>query len=499
MKRFRSLGSILLALCALGTAGGVCATPRLPSLFSDHMVLQRRHADAIWGWADAGERVSVRFAGHQVDATADASGYWTVRLPALAASTQGRDLTVRGRDGAVTVHDVLVGDVWLCTGQSNMEFPINGWTHPLHVRKVVATSNHPDIRLIDVPNLTASAPRKDFHGHWLPASPDTIAGFPSVGYFFALHIQQQTGVPIGLVESDWGGTAIEPWIPAEGFAAAPRLRGEYRQLRKLQQQWRDEQSTYGLTRPAHAVPTPVASNQQPTVLYNAMIAPLAGYGIRGALWYQGEQNVTDQTRGYYDDLKALIDSWRKAWGQGDFPFIIAQIAPFGGYKHGAMEPLIWEAQIHAAQRLDNVGIASTMDLGELDNVHYRNKQDVGKRMALWALAKVYGQHDRVYSGPVFQAMKVQGAAAVIHFSHTGSGLASRDGAALDWFQLAGRNGHYVDAYASIHGNDVVVRAPSVRHPVAVRFGWSNLAQPNLMNKEGLPALPFRTRAPSASH
>lgn len=489
MKRWIFRGGVLLAL--YGVAATASAVVRLPALFSDHMVLQRDRTIPVWGWATPGEHVSVRFGGHGAETYADATGAWRVSLPAMPADTGGRELVVQGGD-RVTVHDVLVGDVWLCTGQSNMEFPIDGWTHPLHVRQVVATSSHPDIRLIDVPNLAASAPRKDFRGRWLPASPATIAGFPSVGYFFALRIQRETGVPIGLVEADWGGTAIEPWIPADGYERSPRLAVEYRRLQQLQRRWADEQADYGVPRAAYPMPLPVADNQLPTVLYNAMVAPLAGYGIRGALWYQGEQNVTDQTIGYYHDLKALIDGWRRAWGQGDFPFIIAQIAPFGGYEHPQMEPLIWAAQIRAAQRLKNVGIAGTMDLGDLDDIHFKDKQDVGKRMALWALARVYGRRGLVYSGPVYRSMDVEGAQVVIHFSHTGSGLASRDGAPLDWFQLAGADGRFVDAQARIRGKDVVVRAPAVLHPVAVRFGWSNVAEPNLMNREGLPAMPFRT-------
>lgn len=491
MKRWFFRSSVLLALYGVVATAG--AAVRLPALFSDHMVLQRDRAVPVWGWAAPGEHVAVSFGGHRAEADADASGAWRVRLPALPADAEGRELVIQGSN-RVSVRDVLVGDVWLCAGQSNMEFPINGWSHPLHVREVVATSSHPDIRLIDVPNLAASAPRKDFHGQWLPADPATIAGFPSVGYFFALRVQQETGVPIGLIEADWGGTAIEPWIPAEGYAQSPQLADEYRQLQQLQQGWADEQADYGVSRAAHPLPLPVANNQLPTVLYNAMVAPLAGYGIRGALWFQGEQNVDDQTSGYYHDLKALIGGWRRAWGQGDFPFVIAQIAPFGGYAHPQMVPLIWAAQIRAAQRLENVGIAGTMDLGELDDIHFKDKQDVGKRMALWALARVYGRRDLVYSGPVYQSMDVQGSQVIVHFSHAGSGLASRDGEPLDWFQLAGADGRFVDAQARIRGKDVVVLSLAIPHPVAVRFGWSNVAQPNLMNKEGLPALPFRSDA-----
>lgn len=490
MKSRHGLHSVLLAVCGMGMACAAHAAVHVSSLFTDHMVLQRQHADAVWGWAAPGESITVRFGNHSESGIADKSGAWKVTLPAMQASATGRDLVVQGRSGTITVHDVLVGDVWLCTGQSNMEFPINGWTHPLHVKEVIATSNHPDIRLIDVPNLTSSAPRKNFHGAWVAASPATIANFPSVGYFFALHVQRYTRVPIGLVEADWGGTAIAPWIPSRGFAETPELSSEYRRLRQLQQHWALEQTAFGVSASAPAIPIPVASNQLPSVLYNAMIAPLAGYGIRGALWYQGEQDVTDQTRGYFYDLKALIGSWRQAWGQGDFPFVIAQIAPFGGYEHGEMEPVIWSAQIKAAQRIPNVGIASTMDLGDLDNIHFKDKQDVGKRMALWALAKVYGQKDLVYSGPMYASAEVHGASVRVHFSHTGSGLASRDGEPLDWFQLAGSDGHFVDAYAAIEGNGVSVQAPSVEHPVAIRFGWSNVAKPNLMNKQGLPALPF---------
>jgi sialate O-acetylesterase len=476
-------------LCCAAAAVTSQADVRLPSLFSDHMVLQRNMADPIWGWADPGERISVRFAGHTVKTKANDSGQWRVKLPAMNASAHGRDLVVRGKNQK-TIHDVLVGEVWLCSGQSNMEFPIKGWTHPFDVDQVIATANHPTIRLIDAPNVGASAPRNHFTGHWLVSSPETVAHFSAAGYFFARSIQKRLGVPVGLLEADYGGTAIEPWIPEVGYRQTPQLKHDYQHLQQLQSQWSKARQSY--SKQGDKIPTPVTRVQLPTVLFNGMVAPFVGYGMRGALWYQGEHNVRWQTKTYFYDLKALIGGWRHLWKEGDFPLIIAQIAPYGGYKHPQAEPFIWEGETEAAKKLKNVGIAGTMDIGNLDNIHPKDKQDVGKRLALWALAKVYGKSGFVYSGPIFKSMDVQDNKAIIHFSHVGSGLASRDGKPLHWFEIAGHNGRFVNAYAAIEGNTVVVHVPSVQHPAAVRFGWANIAEPNLTNKAGLPALPFRT-------
>ena len=488
----------LLALTGLGFTLHAHATLRLAGLFSDHMVLQRAQSDPVWGHATPGERVTVRFGGQTVSTTADANGRWQVELPAMQASAAGRELVVEATD-RVVIHDVLVGEVWLCAGQSNMEFPIQGWTHPLHVKQVIATSNRPTIRLIDVPNLASSAPKADFVGHWVPSTPQTVAPFAAAGYFFATYLQGELDVPIGLIEADWGGTAIEPWIPAEGYRDTPQLKADAQRLAHLQTQWQQQAQGYSATAPQHAdaapptgtLPMAVADNQAPTVLFNGMIAPVVGYGIRGALWYQGEQNATNQTTTYFDDLQALIGSWRARWKQGDFPFIIAQIAPYGGYPNTEDEPRIWEGELDAANSLRHVGLIGTMDIGDLDNIHPQNKQAVGRRFGLWAMANVYGRSALVYSGPTFKSMRVEGDHVVVHFSHVGQGLVSRDGNLLDWFQLAGADGRFVDADARIQADTVVVRAPSIAHPTAVRFGWSGIAMPNLMNREGLPALPFR--------
>lgn len=506
MKRNGSFGIVIIFVNML-LAPAVLAAVHLPSLFSDHMVLQRDTKAPVWGWAKPGQQVTVRFAGQTLTAKADPAGKWRVTLAPMKADAHGRPLTVKA-DNTVTVHDVLVGEVWLCSGQSNMEFPIRGWTHPLHVEQVIAQARHPTIRLINVPNVPAAKPRDDFRGRWLVCNPQTVQHFTAAGYFFAVDLQKRLHVPIGLIEADWGGTRIQPWIAPRGYRMTRALKFERRWLARAQARWQRDKAAYIATadnwvslaqsarRQGKQIPdppapprNPVATNRQaPTALYNGMIAPLVGYAMRGALWYQGESNTRYRQTDYLQGLEALIGGWRSLWAQGDFPFIIVQIAPFAGY--GDRAPLIWKAEIQATKQIRNVGIASTMDIGNLENIHPRDKQDVGERLALWALANVYGRKNLVYAGPQYQSMTATGGKAVISFSHLGSGLTSRDGKPLNWFQIAGKDGKFVDAKATIQGDTVVVSAPVVAHPTAVRFAWSYKAVPNLMNKEGLPALPF---------
>lgn len=505
----RTLAWIGAAMFCLAGAVAAHAAVRLPAVFGDHMVLQRGMPVPVWGWADAGEKVSVSFAGQTVTATADDKGRWRVKLPAMRASAKGRDLVVKGSD-TVTLHDVLVGEVWLCSGQSNMEFCVDARGKKVfNADQVVRRANHLDIRLINVPWVRAEDAQDNFKGRWEVCTPKTVVQWTAVGYFFAVHLQKALGVPVGLVESSRGGTKIQPWIAPAGWKAVPQLKTQWQQIQAKQREWDEMKIAYIKTieswlekakaaikanqvvpDPPHAPQGPLTEHWgQPTALYNGMIAPVQTYAIRGALWYQGESNTSDAGN-YFRDLQALIGGWRTLWGEGDFPVILVQIAPWGHYR--TTVPKIWEDEIRASRAIKNVGLELTMDIGNLQNIHPKDKQDVGKRLALWALANVYGQKGIVYSGPTYAGMKVQGDQVVVSFNHLGGGLVTSDGKAPNWFEVSGKSGKWHKADAKIQGDTVVVTAKGVDKPVAVRFAWSYRAQPNLKNKAGLPALPFDT-------
>jgi sialate O-acetylesterase len=372
----------------------------------------------------------------------------------------------------VTVANILVGDVWLCSGQSNMEWSVGNSNNS---QEELAAADHPRIRHIKIPHVPAETPQADVaSGGWQVCSPQTVGGWTAVGYFFARHLQQELDVPVGLIGSNWGGTRIEPWTPPVGFQQVPALKDIA-----------DKLDSFPAKKADGAI-----NHQSPLALYNGMIAPLVPYGIRGALWYQGESNNGEGML-YFEKQKALIGGWRAIWNKPDLPFYFVQLAP---YRYGG-DPKnlagIWEAQT-ATLSIPYTGMAVTVDISNLTDIHPRNKQDVGKRLALWALAQLYGKSDLVYSGPLYKSMAVEGDKIRLAFDHVGSGLVSRDGQPLNWFTIAGEDKNFVPAQAEIDGATVVVSADSVAHPVAVRFGWTQEAEPNLSNKESLPASPFRT-------
>jgi sialate O-acetylesterase len=314
---------------------------------------------------------------------------------------------------------------------------------------------------------------------WSECSPETIGNFSAVAYFFGREIQKDLDVPVGLINTSWGGTAIEPWTPIVGFESVDSLKPIAEGAKN--QQAKPEGHT--------------ANPGAPTHLYNGMVYPIVPFGIRGALWYQGESN-RGQGVGYEQRMNALINGWRSVWNQGDFPFLYVQIAPYKYVKPPMTDPdnllpQLWEGQTKVLG-MKNTGMIVTTDITNLDDIHPRNKQDVGKRLALWALAKTYGKTNVVYSGPLYKSMKVEGNKIRIEFDHVGGGLKSRDGKPLSWFTIAGKDGDFVEANAVIDGKSVVVSSDKIAEPAAVRFGWNELAEPNLMNVEGLPAGPFRT-------
>jgi sialate O-acetylesterase len=510
---------LLLVFTGIGFPSLARAEIRLPHVFGSHMVLQREKPITVWGWANPGETVTVQLGTASQTAQANDRGEWKVVLPARQAGGP-YTLTVSG-SSTVKYDDVMIGEVWLCSGQSNMEF---GMGRVKNAKEEIAAANHPGIRLLMVQNHWTPLPQSDMDGTWKVCTPETVAvggwqGFSAVAYFFGRELNEKLGVAVGLIDSDWGGTRIESWTPPEGFAAVPALKQEYERVQlgdpttelhrqRLQQTLDQYEQWLQAARQAlvakelvPAVPTypsdllPPHDVQNPTALYNGMIHPLIPFALRGAIWYQGESNM-GEGMWYAERMKALVAGWRDLWGEGDFPFYFVQIAPFKYGGNPEREAELWEAQTVAADTIPNAGMAVVNDIGNLKDIHPTDKQDVGHRLALLALAKTYGQKDLVFSGPTFKSMAIEGDTLHVKFDHVGSGLASRDGKPLDWFEIIDADeGGFVKADARIDGDSVILSAPGVKHPVAMRFAWSGLAEPNLMNVEGLPAGAFRAGNP----
>jgi sialate O-acetylesterase len=520
----------------------VRADVKLPHVIGSGMVVQRQMEIPVWGWAEAGEEVSVEFAGQKVGTTADANGRWIVRLAEVAAGGPHK-MKVTGKN-TIELTDILAGEVWLCSGQSNMAMLVKDMRDGA---VEVAAADYPGIRMLDVPTELSGWAEPDIDANWMKCSPANIVsgrwgGFSAVAYYFGRELHKKLGVPVGLVNASWGGSYIEAWTAPEGFALLPeftnvlieieQVNREYRQAllkytdtleawiketRRLLSEGkeatpaelyptltitRDERLNYRVEAappeyPRHplTITEPKFYPWRPTGLYNSMIHPLKPFAIRGVIWYQGESNLDDGML-YEKKMEALIGGWRKVWGEGDFPFYFVQLAPFRyeDWPSKDIEPnalaKLREAQV-ASLDIPNTGMAVTTDIGDLNDIHPQNKQDVGKRLALWALAKTYGR-DLVYSGPLYESMLVERNKIRINFKYIGGGLVSRDGKELSWFEIAGEDKKFVKAQTRIDGETVLVWSDEVAEPAAVRFGWNQEAQPNLMNKEGLPASPFRT-------
>jgi len=650
---------------------------RLPAIIADNMVLQQGRPAPIWGWADPGEEVRVVFAGQSKDAKADADGRWRVTLDPVRASAENRTLGVRSMTGNSVreVRNVLVGEVWICSGQSNMQWSVS---NAVNAEQEIAQADYPTMRLFRVPNVTAALPQDDCEGQWQVCSPETVPGFSAVGYFFGRHLHRQLGVPVGLINTSWGGTVAEAWTSAPALRerlpkfneGLDRLVGQDESVAQARARHKAQMAAYNaavqkmyameddldaadrwaavelddsqwktMTVPANwettpdfkdvdgivwfrktldvppewagkdlvlkpgpidevevtwfngtrvgargnirrkdvrfwnvpreypipgklvrkgknvvairvidaaaqgglwgadastmvvelvdgedalanelednlpttlslagewrcfgeliLPPRPVDSNNpnRPSVLYNAMIHPLIPFAIQGAIWYQGESNAS-RAEQYRTLLPTMIGNWRALWGQGDFTFLIVQLANF--MKRAEQpEDTAWaalrEAQTMTAASDPNTGLALAIDIGEANDIHPRNKQDVGKRLGLAARALAYGQ-DIPYSGPVYRSMVVDGSRAVLSFDHANGGLIAKGGE-LTGFAVAGADGKFAWAKAEIRGEQVVVQADDVAQPAAVRYAWANNPDCNLYNGAGLPAVPFRTDAP----
>jgi len=482
------------------------ANVRLPALLTDNLVLQQKSNVALWGWADPGEQVTVQ-AGWQkkpVTTTAGADGKWLLRVPTTKAGGP-YVLIIKGQN-TLTIHNVLLGEVWLAGGQSNMAFPVarrpnsGSYTGAINAAEVIPQANYPAIRMFTVKTQVADTPRPDVEGSWAVCSPQTVGEFSAVAYFFAQEIHQKTGYPIGIINSTWGGTPAESWTRKEVLENDPEFQpilaryqrgldsyeADYARYKADVKAYQEEKAANpALRRVVPREPVGATSNKSPYKNYNAMIHGLEPYTLRGVIWYQGENNA-DRAYQYRRLFPALIRSWREEWQQPNLPFYFVQIAP-----HRSQNAEIREAQLLTMQTVPHTGMAVITDWGDSVDIHPRNKQVVGHRLAQWALAKQYGAKKLPYSGPIYQSMKVDNQQVRLTFDHTNGGLVANGGALRD-FTIAGPDSVFHPAQARVEGNAVVVSSPQVPQPVAVRFGWSAVPNPNLYNGAGLPASPFRT-------
>jgi sialate O-acetylesterase len=464
MVRRAAFFSILAGLCFAASAS---AQLRLPAIFSDHMVLQRGTPDPVWGWADAGAHVTVRFAGQSHSTTAGPDGRWMIRLDSPEASAEPRELTVHAETGVtsetIRFQDVVVGEVWLMSGQSNMQMPLRGYTSQpvLRSNDAVARANDRRLRLFSAAHTVADEPAEDVEGRWETSTSGNAFDFSAVGHAFITYLTDVLGVPFGAIDTSWGGTPVEAWTEASTLMGIPGV---------------------DLTRDRRG------PQHNPSALYNGMIAPLVPYGIRGALWYQGESNV-GAAHLYEQIFSGMIDSWRTQFDRGDFPFYFVQIAP---YEYGERNSAyLREAQLNTMLNVPNTGMASTMDIGLERNIHPPEKILVGQRLAYWALAKTYGTEGVQYSGPVYRQMTIEDGTAVLDFDHALDGLSSF-GAELTGFTVAGADQEFHPAQATIAGGRLHVSSEAVPNPVAVRYAWQNWIVGSLFNSAGLPASSFRT-------
>jgi sialate O-acetylesterase len=515
----------LLALLSFTAVGRAAVKPN--SLFSDNAVLQQETPIPVWGVAKEGEKVTVTLDGQTASTTAK-DGKWKVMLPAHKAGGP-YEIMISG-ENTLTIKNVLVGEVWICSGQSNMAFNFDSAANAV---EEAPKADYPKLRMFTVPHKNAVTPQTDAAGTWVECSPASVRRFSAVGYFFGRDIQKTTGFPVGMINTSVGATPAQAWTSLSGLqtdkelqryvdaikqvaAAYPKATEAYpKELADFQAKlkaWNESdagkayneslktwttENKNALAEGKPSIPKPKVPAElpnaprvpegdrgTPTVLFNGMVAPLVPYAIKGAIWYQGESNNWN-AKEYRTLFPRMIADWREKWNQGDFPFLFVQITPCE-----TMLPAIREAQLLTWQKTPATAMVVTTDVGNAKDIHPKQKEPVGARLALAARALAYGEKIE-YSGPIFDAMKVDGKRAVLTFKHTGAGLVAKDGE-LKGFTIAGAEKKFVPAKAVIEGKTIIVSAEGVTAPTAVRFGWDNVPDVNLFNKEGLPASPFRT-------
>jgi sialate O-acetylesterase len=515
--------SLLLCLTALTTA--VQAELRLPAIFSDHMVLQQQQTNRIWGWDAPGTKVTVTFAGQTRSGEADAQGKWSVKLDPVPANAKPAVISIKGTTTR-ELKDVLVGEVWLCSGQSNMGFTVNRtWDADLEQ----AMAKYPNIRLIEVPNVGTQEPQDDFKGEWRVCAPDNVGTFSAVGFHFGRVLHELLGVPVGLIDNAWGGSAAEAWVRRDVLEKDPRFAATIARWKETEANFTQEafdkqladhkaradawaqarrealKAKQPFTEAAPRAPqNPMTGQHRPGNLYAGCLHPIIGYGIKGAIWYQGESNA-QRAHEYASLFPFMIQHWREEWKQGDFSFYWVQLAD---YKEQKDEPgdsdwaELREAQTQTMAKLPNTGQCVITDLGEANDIHPKNKQDVAERLARWALANDYGIKI-AYRSPQFKELKIDGNKAIVTFDFAETGLRTVDVDDVKGFALCGEDKKWVWAEATIlpdnkfsprtpRGNQIAVSSPAVAKPIAVRYAWADNPVCNVYSAEGLPLTPFRT-------
>jgi sialate O-acetylesterase len=470
---------------ALAFAAPAWADVKLPNIFGDHMVLQRDQKDPVYGWAEPGEEITVKIHGQTKTTKAGDDGSFKVYLDPLPAGGP-HIMTVQGKN-TITIHDVLIGEVWICSGQSNMQWDVRQANDP---DLETMTAKFPKIRLISVPQVGTQEPQKDFNGKWAVCTPDSAATFSAVGFFFGRILNQALDVPIGLIDDAWGGSACEAWVRRDILEKD----GKYADLMA---RWKETEEKYASAdseakRPLEAQ---MRGNARPANIYNGVLKPTIGYGIRGVIWYQGESNA-GRAYQYRDLFPLMIESWRDEWGQGPFSFYWVQLADFMAEKPGPADSAwaeLREAQTMTMKRLPKSGQAVIIDIGEGRDIHPRNKQDVAKRLARWALANDYGMAIP-YRSPEYKAMEKSGNKVVLKFDYVGKGgLYTFDVNEPHGFTIAGSDQKFVAAQAKVTGPDTIeVWSDQVSDPASVRYAWADNPVCNVYSKDGLPLTPFRT-------
>ncbi|SFS68400.1 sialate O-acetylesterase [Zhouia amylolytica] len=437
----------------------------LPSILSDHMVLQQNSNVTLWGWTtQTAETISISTSwSDSVYTTKAYQGKWALSIPTPEAGGPF-NISIKGHE-TITLKDILIGEVWFCSGQSNMEWsPLKGLDN---AENEIKAADYPKIRFFSVRKKKAEYKQDDAEGLWELCTPETMKDFSSVAYFFGRELNTKLDIPIGLINSSWGGTPVEVWMEKQTVASNS-------DLKKAAQQIKDY----------------VWWPNAPGVTYNSMVYPFLNFTIAGTIWYQGESN-RDIADSYYKSFPLLIETWRDAWKK-DFPFYFVQIAPFkyGDSKTNREAAFVRDAQLNTLKTVSNTGMAITNDIGDLTNIHPTNKQDVGKRLALWALAKTYGVKGIDYSGPLYSDYEIYRNKILVSFDHVEKLMTKQRH--ISCFEIAGEDKVFYPAKAKIKGNKVQVWAKEVPNPVAVRFGFTNEALPSLFDESGLPASAFRT-------
>lgn len=508
----RAVLHVVLACSACGLAADVAtADVKVPALFTDHMVLQQGMKNKVWGWADAGEGVTVSIADQKVTGKAGDDGRWIVELAPLPVSREPLTLTIKGKN-ELKMSDVLVGEVWVCSGQSNMQWSVNQANDPDLER---LTANYPNLRFITVPQVGTQEPQSNFNGSWQPCTPDTVGDFSAVGYFFGRQLHKSLNVPVGLIDNAWGGSAAEAWVRRDLLAANADMYGpllarwediekkandpeEQKKFAEAMEKWKaDAEAAKAAGKPIPRQPQgldgQMRGQHRPANLYNGVLKPIIGYGIRGAIWYQGETNA-GRAYQYRHLFPLMIQHWRDEWGQGDFPFYWVQLADFLAEQPNPGESSwaeLREAQTMTMDKLPHTGEAVIIDIGEGKDIHPKNKLDVGKRLARWALANEYGIAI-AHKSPRYKSMSKSGNKVTLTFDNV-NGFRPFDVNDAIGFAIAGDDKKWVWASGKVTGpNTIEVWSDAVADPVAVRYGWADNPVVNVYSNEGLPLTPFRT-------